>query len=76
MQLRNIIIETFTDCEIPEQIDNLRMGDIPQWDSIGNFNLLLAIEKKYGIQFDFEKIEKLNSVSAIKIELENALSKL
>ena len=51
------------------------MGDIDEWDSIGNFNLILAIEQKYGIRFNMEDLDNLKSVKEIKRLLDNDFSK-
>ena len=75
MSLRKIIVDTFSKSNIPENIDDLKMGDIDEWDSIGNFNLILAIEQKYGIRFNMEDLDKLKSVKEIKRLLENDFSK-
>ena len=75
MSLRQILIDTFTKSNIPENIDDLKMGDIDEWDSIGNFNLILAIEQKYGIQFNMEDLDNLKSVKEIKKLLDNDFSK-
>ena len=75
MDLKKILIETFSNSSIPENIDDLKMGDLEEWDSLGNFNLILAIEQKIGIQFDFDQLENLNSISEIKKALDNDLSK-
>jgi len=71
MNLRQILINTFTKSSIPENIDDLKMGDFDEWDSLGNFNLILAIEQSYQIQFDIEALEKLTSVREIKKFLDN-----
>ena len=42
-QLRNIFCETFPDAKIPKNIEKLKVGDFDEWDSLGNFNLLLAM---------------------------------
>ena len=75
MSLRKIIVDTFSKSNIPENIDDLKMGDIDEWDSIGNFNLILAIEQKYGIRFNMEDLNNLKSVKEIKRLLENDFSK-
>ncbi|MDB2611697.1 acyl carrier protein [Gammaproteobacteria bacterium] len=74
MDLKKILIETFSNSSIPENIDDLKMGDLEEWDSLGNFNLILAIEQKVGIQFDFDQLENLNSISEIQKALDNDLS--
>ena len=75
MSLRKIIVDTFSKSNIPENIDDLKMGDIDEWDSIGNFNLILAIEQKYGIRFNMEDLDNLKSVKEIKRLLDNDFSK-
>ncbi len=75
MNLRQILIEVFTKSTIPEKIDNLKMGDLKEWDSLGNFNLILAIEQKYGIRFKIEDLDKLTSIKEIQKFLHDNLSK-
>ena len=75
MSLRKILIKTFSNSKIPENIDDLKLGDFDEWDSLGNFNLILAIEQNYQIQFDIETLEKLTSIKEIKRALEYDLSK-
>ena len=75
MSLRKILLDTFSKSDIPEDIDDLKMGDIDEWDSIGNFNLILAIEQKYGIRFNMEDLDNLKSVKEIKRLLDNDFSK-
>ena len=74
MSLRKILVDTFTKSTIPQNIDELKMGDINEWDSIGNFNLILAVEQKYGIRFNMEDLENLKSVKEIKRLLDNDFS--
>ena len=75
MSLRQILIDTFTKSNIPENIDDLKIGDFEEWDSIGNFNLILAVEQKYKVQFDMENLDKIKSIKDIKKFLENNVSK-
>jgi acyl carrier protein len=51
------------------------MGDLKEWDSLGNFNLILAIEQKYGIRFKIEDLDKLTSIKEIQKFLHDNLSK-
>ena len=74
VNLRDILIKTFNNSVIPEEIKNLKMGDFDEWDSLGNFNLLLAVETEYKIQFDFDELENLTSVASIQKAIDNALS--
>ena len=45
------------------------MGDIQEWDSMGNFSLLLNIEKFYKIRFTMEEMSDLKSIKNIKLKL-------
>lgn len=74
MTLRDILKQTFKNSEIPDDISQLNMGDIEEWDSLGNFNLILAVESHYQIQFDMDELETLTSASAIQRAVNNALS--
>ena len=73
--LREILLKTFTRSEIPTEISSLRMGDLEEWDSLGNFNLILAVESHYEIQFDMNELETLNSIVLLHEAIVNALSK-
>tara|TARA_B100000959_G_C14676649_1_gene498792 strand:- start:189 stop:434 length:246 start_codon:yes stop_codon:yes gene_type:complete len=63
--IHQILQETFPKSKIPNAIDNLKMGDLEGWDSLGNFNLLLAFEKFYEIRFSMEEVSLLKSISQI-----------
>ena len=50
----------------------LAYGDLPEWDSMGHMNLMMALEEKYGIQISADTITNLVSIPAIiKYLLEN-----
>ena len=69
--LREIFCKTFPDAKIPEKIDKLQVGDFDEWDSLGNFNLLLAIEEFYNIKFDVEQMSNIKSVPDILANIED-----
>jgi len=75
MQLRNLLRDTFKNSVIPDDISDLKMGSFDEWDSLGNFNFILAIEQHFQIQFDINDMDNLTSVRAIQKEIGNALSK-
>ena len=63
-QVRNVASDIFgipadqiTTESSPETIEN--------WDSMQHLNLVLAIEEKFGVQFDPEDIEQMNNVGAV-----------
>ena len=54
---------------------NSKIYDYEKWDSIGNFNLLLSIEKKFKIKFNSQEFNKLNSLKEIKKVVTNKFKK-
>ena len=42
-----------------------RDEDIPSWDSLGQVNLIMALEETFGVYVDVEEFGNLNSVPAI-----------
>ena len=45
--------------------DALSFGDVPQWDSLGHMDLLMALEERYGVELNEEMIANLLSLEAI-----------
>lgn len=64
-ELKKILKKVFTTAQIPSNIKNLKIYDIPEWDSLGNFNLLLEIEKHYKIRFSEVEISEITSIKKI-----------
>tara|TARA_Y100000389_G_C16999154_1_gene288662 strand:+ start:141 stop:377 length:237 start_codon:yes stop_codon:yes gene_type:complete len=42
-----------------------KIYDTEKWDSVGNFNLLLSLEKKFKINFNAQEFNTLNSYEDI-----------
>ena len=67
--IKGIIAETLgVDRELVT--DTLSIGEIDQWDSMGNMAIISAIEDKTGIEFPLEDLFELNSVESILKEIE------
>lgn len=63
--IRDLMIKTFPDSTVPDNISLLNIGDLEDWDSLGNFNLLLAIEEWYQVRFNIDQMESIKSVRDI-----------
>ena len=63
-KLKIIFEKLFTDNYKGNFID-LKIGDLEKWDSLGNFNLLLSIEKEFNFRFSNEEISELKSIKEI-----------
>ena len=47
-----------------------RDQDLPAWDSLGQVNLIMALEQTFGVYIEVEEFGNLNSVPAILAYLE------
>lgn len=71
-KIENALKNTFSKSKMPKKIDNLKIGDLKQWDSLGNFNLLLEIEKIFNCRFDTKTFNQIKSVKDIKEHLKKS----
>lgn len=58
--MKRVFCEVFR-LEPDTSCDELRLGEIHQWDSLGHMNLINAIEKRFGFEFSFEEIMGVQS---------------
>lgn len=42
--------------------DNIKIGDLAQWDSLAQINIYLTLKKKYKKSISLEKLSKTKSV--------------
>ena len=51
----------------PESLtDALAFGEVRQWDSVGHINIMLALEKEFGIAIPDDDVGELTDVGAIR----------
>ena len=48
-----------------KNISKLKIGDFKEWDSLGNFNLLLEIEKVFKLRFKPKDLSRITSINQI-----------
>ena len=65
-----ILREVFPSANFDDSFMQLKMDDITEWDSLGNFNLLLAFEEFYGVRFSMDEMSELKSIAVIVDALE------
>jgi len=73
-RLEKVIREVF---EIEAEIidENWTSENIPDWDSVGHLNLIMEVEKEFGIKIEIEEmfeIEKLGDITRI-LQKKNAI---
>ena len=59
-QLKLLFANTLN-IETSKITNDLKMGDVSNWDSLGHLNLITAIEEEFNIFFSNDEIVELNS---------------
>ena len=57
---------TFKNCKIPKNFEKLKIGDLKEWDSLGNYYLILEVEKIFKKKFSAKVFNEIKSISDIK----------
>ena len=73
IELRSLLEDAFPNSVLPSAVEDMKLGDIVEWDSLGNFNLLLAAEEKYSVKFEIEEMMEIKSMKQLRSVLENKL---
>ncbi len=63
--LKNELIKVFKKELRVKVKEKSKIHDFEKWDSLGNFNVLLACEKKFKIKFNSREFSSLNSFKEI-----------
>jgi acyl carrier protein len=69
-RLVKVLHEAFPAASIPGDIAALAVGAFPEWDSLGNFTFLLAVEEEFNVRFSITEMADLKSIAAIAKVLE------
>ncbi|MCI9359797.1 MAG: acyl carrier protein [Hungatella sp.] len=60
-KLNQVFQDVFDDDEIQVD-DNTTSGDIEDWDSLEHINLIVAVEKKFGMKFNMGEVTTMKNV--------------
>ena len=63
-KLKSILKKTFPKAKIPKKT-KLKIGDFPEWDSLGHLNFLLSVEKSFKIKFTMEEMMAIKDLDEI-----------
>lgn len=67
--LRALFAETFR-VDAAEITPETQFGELPQWDSMGHMDLMVALETRFGVEISAETISQLISIPAILAHIE------
>jgi len=54
--------------------DELVATDVPGWDSLNHLNLMVAIEKEFGVRFSSGEVAKMQNIADLKTVLREKLN--
>lgn len=71
-RIRDIISKTL---DVDRKIinDDLSVGDIPQWDSMGNIAIIAALEEAFQVEFPMEDLFELTSIDGFASYIEKLI---
>ena len=64
-KLKRIVIDVLR-IEESDYREDLKAGDLPAWDSLGHVNLLLEVQKAFGVTFDVNEMVEMESVDDLR----------
>ncbi|WP_294765097.1 acyl carrier protein [uncultured Fusobacterium sp.] len=65
MEIKERLQEIFRDIFDDEELEireDMSAKDIEDWDSLAQINLIIAIEKEFGVKFNLEEVSKLKNI--------------
>lgn len=74
VQLNEVFQDVFDDEDIIVN-DATTAEDIEDWDSLEHINLIVAVEKKFGIKFNMGEVNKFNNVGEMVTSISEKVNK-
>lgn len=71
-RLQEIFRDVFDDEEL-EIREEMSAKDIEDWDSLAQINLIIAIEKEFGVKFNLEEVSKLKNIGEMLVQIRTKL---
>lgn len=68
LDLLDVLAAVFR-CERASLADDADILSVPGWDSLTHMDMVLTLEREYGLQFTGDEIAELRSVAAIRSHL-------
>ena len=70
-RLNLLLKKAFPKVIIPENVMSSGIGTFEEWDSLGNFALLMLVENEFNIILTMEELSELNSYRKIYDRIKN-----
>ena len=69
-KLEQIFLKIMEIQTLPENFENLKIGDIEKWDSLNHMLFLMEIESEYNLKFSVEEMGELLTIKEIIAAME------
>jgi acyl carrier protein len=63
-RLTPIFRDVFSDEDLVVS-DGMIAADVPTWDSLSNINMIIAVEKAFGVKFSIKDVRSLKNVGEL-----------
>lgn len=72
-QVVDVLVAVFDN--VPRETFETKVGieSFPEWDSLANFNVLMAVEETFNVQFEVDEMAELKDLDAICSAVEKHL---
>ena len=67
------ILATILEINVSDINDTFSQKSCPNWDSLNQLNLIIALEEEFNISFDPEEISLMNDLDSIIVHISNRL---
>lgn len=64
-RLKRCFRDVFED-KLPEDVTSAQMSNVPTWDSMMTWNLVLLLQEQFGITIGLDQIPNLTSFAAVE----------
>lgn len=71
LELKNLFKSVFPTADFSLQFEAFELNSFPEWDSLGNLNLLLRIEENLNFRFTSDEFSEVKSVKQLIDILKN-----
>ena len=70
-KLEQIFLKIMEIQTLPDNFENLKIGDIEKWDSFHGLVLVDTLETEFNVKFTLGEITEVNNIGDIKKHLKN-----
>ena len=69
-KLEQIFLKIMEIQTLPENFENLKIGDIEKWDSLNHMLFLMEIESEYNLKFSVDEMGDLLTIKQVRKTME------